>query len=203
LNDWYKLDNVAKIFPSISKDSNSSVFRVSAILTENINESNLQKALDYIYNSFPMLLVRIRKGFFWDYLDKNHEKLLVEKEKEYPCKHINKVINKGYFLKVLYFEKRLSVEIFHSLTDGFGATQFLNSLIYYYFVFQGEIIDDRTDNLIVDAITEDGFLKYYKPMKRKKIKEKNAYRIKGKYFKNFGTNVISRNYANKRNKENI
>jgi NRPS condensation-like uncharacterized protein len=194
MENWYKLDNAAKIFPSITNNYNSSVYRVSAVFNEKIDKDILQKALDHIYNKYPMLFVSIRKGFFWDYLDVNNEKFLVEREKEYPCKPINKLLNKGYFLKVLYYEKRVSVEIFHSLTDGSGAIEFLKSLIYYYFVFLGKI-EDNNIFLNNQNQEEDSFLKYFKNVKFKTVKQDNAYIIKGKRFKNFGVNVTSGNIS--------
>ncbi|MEG2348543.1 MAG: alcohol acetyltransferase [Clostridia bacterium] len=190
MNSWYKLDNAAKVFPAVTKVTNSSVYRVSAILTMDVDKEILQEALNQIYEKFPMFFVRMRKGFFWNYLDSNHERFLVKEETDYPCKYINKYQNKGYFLKVLYYKNRISIEIFHSITDGNGAVELLKSLLNQYFYLLGKI-KSKKDDIDYTDISEDSFNKYYEKTNKKKIKLNNSYRIKGKFFEDFGTNVIT------------
>lgn len=195
INNWYRLDNAAKIFPAASSSDNTSTFRVAITLKEKIKPEFLQRALDIVILRFPTLGVRIRKGLFWYFFEPNEKKLLIQREIDYPCHKIDLRTNNGYLLKVLYFNCRISVEIFHSLTDGNGALEFLKSLTYEYLRMQD--IDIQHENMILtsDDIPskyeiEDSFQKYYQPCDLSSIKEKKAYQIEGTFFDPFGNNVI-------------
>ncbi len=199
---WYKLDNAAKLYPSVSNDNRSAVFRVSAVLYESVNPVILQQALDHISEKYAFLFVRLHRGFFWNYFDTNHKKLLVQSENQYPCRDINRLENSGFLLRVLYYNKRVSVEVFHALSDGGGALEFLKSLLFCYFTFSGHYIEN--DGSVIGAegkaeteYSDDSFARYYDPLKKERKKknflekQKNAYRIRGTMYPRGGTNVIS------------
>ncbi|HAD20370.1 MAG TPA: hypothetical protein DCF42_08245, partial [Lachnospiraceae bacterium] len=50
----------------------------------------------------------------------------------YPCRYINAEANKNYLFRVTYFRRRINLEVFHVLTDGMGAINFLKELLYQY-----------------------------------------------------------------------
>ena len=65
---WYELDNAANVFPSISGDDNTNVFRLACELTESVDGRVLQQALDIAIESFPYFQVVMRRdcsGFTW------------------------------------------------------------------------------------------------------------------------------------------
>ena len=68
---WRRLDNSAKIFPVISNKKFSSVFRISATLKEKIQPEILQHAVEVVLNYFISYKVKLKKGFFWYYLEHN------------------------------------------------------------------------------------------------------------------------------------
>lgn len=196
MNRWYKLDNAAKIFPSVTSTKNSSVYRVSALLNEDVDRDILQKAVEYVYDRYPMMFVRLRRGVFWNYFDSNINKFIVEEEKDYPCSDINPRNNNGYMIKVLYYKRKISVELFHSLTDGGGALELLKSVLYYYLYFCGKPVDDENRITLITppvspADIEDGFLHYYNHHAMKTDAQDKAYTIKGNLFECYGVNVIS------------
>ena len=115
---WYRLDNAAKVFPSVTGERNSSVFRFAAILKEKIDPELLQQAVDIVMPRYPMFSVRLRRGIFWNYLDENKQPLKVQKEHTPPSKQMDTHGDGGYMLRVIYYEHRLSLEMFHALTDG-------------------------------------------------------------------------------------
>ncbi|WP_042221016.1 condensation domain-containing protein [Oceanobacillus manasiensis] len=198
MSKWYKIDNVGKVFHAVTEASNSSVYRVSVLMKDMVDEEGLQEALDSVIKRFPTLAVKVRKGVFWDFMESNEEKLSVQKETTYPCHPINPKENNGYLFKVLYFNKRIAVEIFHSLTDGTGAVEFLKTLIYQYLTLRGEEIAVDGDALLFsDQVpskyeTEDSFEKYYQKSNRNYLQDKvqRAFQIKGTPFDPKGVNVI-------------
>ncbi len=70
---WYRLDNSAKLFPAVADKINSSVYRISVVLNDEVNPEYLQKAVDEIYEYYPMYMVRLKKGLFWNYLEPLNE----------------------------------------------------------------------------------------------------------------------------------
>lgn len=196
MNRWYRLDNVAKLFTSVTGTKNSSVFRVSAVLNEEIDKEILQKAVDHIYERFPTIFVKLRHGLFWNYFENTSDKFQVEEEHEYPCAAIDSKIKDGYLFKVFYYNKRISVEMFHGLADGNGGMEFLKSLLFYYLKFKG--VDVQPENIIKTAEEgvwnqelEDSFNRYYKKTPGKYVKNKRAFRIKGDLFEVRGNNIIT------------
>jgi len=200
LNRWYKLDNAAKLFPPVTSEKNSSVFRVSAVLTDEIDKEILQKTVDYVYDRFPMMFVRMRRGVFWHYFDNNWDKFRIQEEKDFPCGTMNPYENNGYLLKILYYNKRISIEVFHSLTDGGGAVELLKTILFYYFNFLCDNNDNCIDSegkiiLIDDGVSadnmEDSFIINYKKVDYHKQKLKRSFKVRGTPFETYGNNVIT------------
>ena len=49
---------------------------------------------------------------------------------------------KGFLFRVSYYHKRIALEIFHALSDGYGGMQFL-SITYNYLLLLGKDIDSN------------------------------------------------------------
>lgn len=164
--NWFKLDNAGKMYSSITSARSTTLFRISVDLKEKVDKSILQKALDNCMDRFPYLNVNLKRGLFWYYFDRNSIMPKVEKEKYYPCMYLE-VKKKNIFLfRVLYYNKKISVEFSHIITDGTGATFFLKVLIIEYFRLKG-IYCENIENIYrtsyipkIDEI-EDSFKKYY------------------------------------------
>ena len=58
--DWYRLDNAAKIYPAMVSRRNSCVFRFAINLKEEVDPYVLQRALLDMRNRFPAMFVRVR-----------------------------------------------------------------------------------------------------------------------------------------------
>ena len=87
---WRKLDNTAKIFPIISNKNFSSVFRLSCVLSENIQKEMLYDALIQTLETFKVFKVKLKKGFFWYYFETNLKSPIIEEEHTYPYKYKEK-----------------------------------------------------------------------------------------------------------------
>lgn len=129
---WMPLDNSAKIYPPARNQNWSNVFRVSATFTEKIDTQVLRSALDVTVRRFPSIAVRLRRGVFWYYLQQINEVPEIREESSYPLTRMSKEEMRKCAFRVIVYERRLAIEIFHSITDGSGALIFLKSLAAEY-----------------------------------------------------------------------
>lgn len=121
---WFKLDTAGKMYSSIKSSRATTLFRLSADLKKNVDPDILQLSLDHIIERFPYFNVNLRRGIFWYYFDKNESHPRIEKETYYPCMYM-KIKKKGIHpFRVLYYNKKVSVEFSHIITDGAGAVTF-------------------------------------------------------------------------------
>ncbi len=202
-DDWFKLDNSGKIFPEVSNNRESNTFRVQVALTEEVDEKILQLAVDGILSRYPMFKVKLKHGFFWNYLDYNAKPFHIEKMRHKVCGEINPKENNNYLFKVFYRNNLIAIEMFHSLADGAGAIMLLKSLVFEYLNLSGKKISP--DNMIltrserpVKEEYEDANEKFYNANNRKHIPEKRAYRIKGTTIPDFNTGLISGTLSTKK-----
>lgn len=131
---WYPLDNAAKIYPAITTDELTSVFRISANLKESIHIKRLFKAVRSIESRFPYFNVKIKQGFFWYYFESANFLTLIEVDDKIPCRKFNK---EGPLFRVLVKNNRLSIEFSHLLTDGSGAMEYFKTLLAVYSALSG------------------------------------------------------------------
>lgn len=197
MKKWYSLDNTAKLYPAVTKKTNTCVFRLSAILTENVDPNALQQAAEITIKRFPTMAVKLRKGLFWVYLYENNNPLVVREESTYPCAPIMGVKeNNEYLFKIMYFDRRITLECFHALTDGMGAMEFLKSLVYQYLFLIGKEVQDEGMILLPESTPEqqeeeDGCVRYYqKHIEKSKFEVRKARAIRGTVLEDRGTNVI-------------
>ena len=186
---WYKLDNSALIYPAICSDEWNSVFGISAVMKENVDAKKLQEALDLTIDRFPFFNVALREGLFWFYFQSLTNKPIVEEEKDNPCRPF--VFKKNsHIFRVLYYKKKISFEIFHSLSDGYGAIQFFNVLIITYLELMGINIPDKDAfgyNVYDKPIREEGedsFKRYYKKSTIRSRGEHRSYAINDELLEN-------------------
>ncbi|MBQ6479414.1 MAG: hypothetical protein IJI44_08665 [Erysipelotrichaceae bacterium] len=135
----YSLDNAAIVYPLGMKFGQMPMFRLSVELKERVEPILLQLALDFTIKRFPTFSAIIKNGFFWHYLETTNHVLQIEEEKDIPCKPISILLRSYRSLRVLYYKKRISIEFFHSITDGSGGMVFLKTLLGEYFRLQGKL----------------------------------------------------------------
>lgn len=134
---WFRLDNAAKIYPVIMNSRHPTVFRVGALMREPVDPVLLQRAAEQTLPRFPAFKVRLRAGVFWYYLEENRARFSVAPETPAPCRRFTRRDNNRYRLRVLYHDRRIAVEIFHSLADGAGGMIFLKTLVAQYLRLRG------------------------------------------------------------------
>ena len=180
---WEQLDNTAHIFPVIAGERLSNVFRVSVTLEEPVDPEKLQQALDLVLPKFDGFNVRLRKGVFWHYFEENGKPApRVQEEKTFPCRYIRANRNKSYLFRVTYYRYRINLEVFHVLTDGMGALNFLKELTYQYLRLVHEELMEDGDRLCggTSLNREDSFLRNYRCRAKKTYRTQRALLVKGR-----------------------
>lgn len=142
INKSFRLDNAGMLYPAISTLSWSLMFRVGAVLKNEIDPLILQQAVDKVMPRFPLMNVTLKRGFFWYYLKKNPQQLIIEEDNKKPCRSILWRNKNTHLVRVLYKARRLSAEFFHAITDAFGGMIFLKTLIGEYLRLSGINIPD-------------------------------------------------------------
>ena len=129
---WLRLDNAAKIYPAARRSNWSNIFRLSATLREPIDREVMQSALDVTVRRFPSIAARLRRGVFWYYLQQLERAPQLREEYSHPLTRMSRQEIRECAIRVIVYENRVAVELFHSLTDGTGAMIFLKSLVAEY-----------------------------------------------------------------------
>jgi len=179
---WEKLDNTAHLFPVISGEDMSSVYRISVTLREEIEPELLQQALDTVLPRFQGFDLRLRSGFFWHYFEENGKCApRVKEEGRFPCRYFRPNSNNNYLFRVTYYKCRINLEVFHVLTDGMGGLNFIRELCYQYLRLRhGELQKLMGDALSADTTLsrEDSFMKNYRSGEKQRYQSKRAWLIK-------------------------
>ncbi|MBQ9424498.1 MAG: hypothetical protein IJU42_00965 [Erysipelotrichaceae bacterium] len=144
----FSLDNAAIVYPLGMKYGQMPMFRMAAELKEDVQPVLLQLAVDFTIKRFPSFSAVTKNGFFWHYLETVNHVSLIEEEKDIPCKPISILLRGFRSFRVLYCGKRISVEVFHAITDGSGAMVFLKTLVKEYLRLKE--IDAKDDPEIPD-----------------------------------------------------
>ena len=195
-NTWYKLDLSANVYPTLQRKNFSNVYRMSLSLKENVQPDILQKALDLTLCRFPTFRVAIRKGLFWRYLEANHRPgPFVREDIENPCMPMHFKANNRYLIRIYYYEKRISIEVFHSLSDGAGTLYFLKTLTAVYLRLLGHEIPNEEGVLDIHELPdpeefEDAYLRYATSKTRRPRSQGNAYRVLGTKEPFYTLNII-------------
>ena len=162
---WMKVDNAGKIYPAAKNKEWTNLFRLSMTLAEPVDPVILQSALDVTVKRFPSIAVRLRRGIFWYYLEEVPHAPKVKKDGAWPLVHMVFRDTRKCAFRVLYYENRIAVELFHAITDGSGGMIFLKTLVAEYLTQKHSIaikcekgVLNRGDEPTAEE-TEDSFVK--------------------------------------------
>lgn len=180
---WRRLDNAGKLYTATNSQKNPRVFRFYCILKEDVQKETLQEALNLTIRKYPIFLSVMRKGLFWNYLERSSLRPVVEEEFKEPCSNLYVRDKKSLMFEVTYYKKRINFETYHALTDGTGAVCFLKELVKNYLVLahREDGISDiplEEEEITVQDQEVDGFSKYYSDVRKKKQKKQKASQIK-------------------------
>ncbi len=193
---WYKLDNAAKIFPPNTGLRDTKIIRFACKLTEKVDGEILKKAVDSALDIFPHYRSVLRKGLFWYYFQQSDIPPIVEEENILPFTTLYDGNKQNLLFRVTYFNKRINLEVYHAITDGAGGIEFFKRILYYYFKekYSDEIPDDfvLTDSSSsVSQKLDDSYKHYYTSDKNKITipESKKAYTVKGLKLSEYRTRI--------------
>lgn len=196
---WYRLDTAALIFPAVTRRDWSNAFRVSASLKEEVDPQVLQRAADELRRRFPSYYVCLRKGFFWYYLEESARPLTVQPDYAYPLTFMSSRELRRNCMRILYYQNRIAVEMFHALSDGRGGTVYLSNLTARYLELKHGLSIPREGLLCPldqdpsPEELEDSFLKNAAPVAAPR-KEEPSYHLRGtraeRGFKTLTTGIV-------------
>ena len=129
---WMKLDNAALIYPATMNRSWTALFRLSATLSEPVDEDILEVAQKRTLRRLPWFAYKLKRGLFWFYLEHSDDLPKIEQDVANPCVRMRLNENDGFCMRVRYYQNRIAVEFFHVLTDGTGGQVFLQTLVAEY-----------------------------------------------------------------------
>lgn len=193
---WYKLDLSAIVYPTLQRKDFSSVYRLSALMKEEIDPVLLQTALDMTLPRFPTYKVAIRKGLFWRYLEQNNRPgPFVTPDIKNPCMPMPFKANNRYLLRVYYYGRRISLEAHHCLGDGTGGMCVLQTLIAVYLKLSGHPVTPSGFVLDIDETPdpeelEDAYMRYANARVRPPRPGEKTYRIRGTKEPFYTLNII-------------
>ena len=130
---WYRLDSAALLYSALQSEQYSAVYRFSAMMDQPVDPAALQRAVDRIMPRFPGFGVRIRRGLFWFYFEPNPAPgPFVRPDILNPCPPVRFGQDNGWLVRFYYYQNRISIEVFHALSDGGGALVLFRSLLAEY-----------------------------------------------------------------------
>ncbi|MDO5417618.1 MAG: DUF6320 domain-containing protein [Lachnospiraceae bacterium] len=209
---WHRLDNTGKIFPLIANQNLSNVFRISVTLKEEVDPEVLEQALADVLPCFPGFQVKLKRGFFWYYFETNKRAPVIEEEAAYPCRYIDPKSSPLFLFRVSYFKRRINLEVFHAVTDGLGAVNFLKELTCRYLqrkraqderqkengrkaASRQSVEDNRAARHYEESVSgigqfEDSYLKNYRKVRKRRYQSKPAVQLDGTVLEQAGENII-------------
>ena len=181
---WRKLDNAALAFPLVTGKNDTRVFRFYCQLKETVDGEILQQALDQTMKKYPLFQAVLRKGLFWFYLERRDIHATVKQEKRPPCSSLYIPDKKSLLFQVSYHNNRMNFEVFHGLTDGTGAMNFLEELVQNYLILAHPETElprvEHEEEITPGDQEEDSFSQYYSSeIPRNKEKRPAAVKLKG------------------------
>lgn len=181
---WLKVDNAGKIYPAARRGDWTALFRVSATLNEPVEADILEQAQRITLKRFPQFSLKLKSGLFWPYLEIIQGSPELQVDVANPCVRMDLTENKGFMLRVRYYNKTIALEVFHVLSDGAGGMSFLLTLVAEYLRLKYGADIPRDNNILncedepKQTEIEDAFEKYAGKVAQSRS-EANAFYIKG------------------------
>ena len=156
--------------------------RVSATLKEKVDPEVLQEAVLSAIQDRPQVQVRIRRGLFWHYMEDTDIQPVVEEEHGRVCPKLYSPGRAMLHYKVTYYGNRINLDLFHAISDGTGALEFLNIIVLDYLKLK---YPGRFEEVAIhsgaseDDLNQDSYKQFFGSMGLKGSSLKIAYHPSG------------------------
>ncbi|MBR1622436.1 MAG: hypothetical protein IJ675_00790 [Pseudobutyrivibrio sp.] len=181
-DNWYKVDNVAKVFLATAAKRDTRTLRVSATLWEEIDPELLQEAVLSAIQVRPQFQVRIRRGIFWHYMEDTDIQPVVTEEHGRVCPILYAPGRAMLHYRVTYYGNRINLDLFHAISDGTGAIEFLNIIVldYLKLKYPGRFEETTIHSgASEDDLNQDSYKQFFGSMGLKSSSLKRAYHPSG------------------------
>jgi NRPS condensation-like uncharacterized protein len=188
---WFKIDNAGKLFPIVTEKLRASYFRLSVVLKETIDPVLLQLVAEKTLVRFPNFNTRLRKGLFWNYLENQSKPFKVQPDPNTFGTNPRPNDRLKHLIEIYYHRQRITVEIFHAITDGRGGMEFLKTLTLAYLREKGNLVESEgmmfdANDQVSYAELEDSFATKVTKGNSAWLPTAKAFHLKGNYFEHTG-----------------
>ncbi len=162
--NWYKVDNVANVFLATVSKRDTKTLRISCTLKEPVIPELLQQALLSAIQDRPQVQMRIRRGLFWHYMEHTDIQPVVEKENDRICPSLYAPAKPMLHYRVTYFGNRINLDMFHVISDGTGALEFLNIIVLDYLKIRYPMEYDNVtihSGASADDLSQDSYRQFF------------------------------------------
>lgn len=168
-----EIDSSARFYPIMSTKKAQSLFRLSAVMQDEVDKTALQIALNDVLTRFSVYKVRLKRGYAWHYFVPNDMPAKVFDGGDL-LKPIDQKQTDGYLFRLCATGNKIWLEMFHALCDGNGALTFLRSIVQRYRQLLGYDMSDESiiswQSIASEEESEDGFARHYKPISLSQMK---------------------------------
>ena len=183
----YPLDSAGIIMPAVADRFNTTFFRLSALLQEEVDAARLQRALDGLLTRFSHIFVRLVPTWSGHRLETLAAAPTVEVDEGFPCMGSDIAKAGTPLLRVRVKGRRLAVETSHVMTDGAGAVALFKAVLAEYVALAhpelgaafAEAGIARPGDHIPPGEHEDAFRRYYQRGLRWPESRPRAWHIPG------------------------
>ena len=140
------LDSGGILYPYIATKSWAQGFRMEARLDEAIDYETLLQAVDRVRQRLPYHFVTLSKSFLQYRLSafqKTTDFLIQQTDQ--LCKMFHVRDETQPVVRITYWDDCIGFELFHAVTDGYGASVVLKNIIAEYYRVKGETIPAQDD----------------------------------------------------------
>ena len=135
-NMYFPVDNSANIHFAVLTKDRANTYRMTVEIDRSIDPVVLQEAFCAVAPRFPDLIAGVQQGFLKNIIVPADIDLTIIKDRKVLAYMPIVEINRCAF-RLLYKNNKVSIEVFHSLTDGYGGMEFLKTLMCEYFIRAG------------------------------------------------------------------
>jgi|GEM_PF-2823334 len=119
------------LYLALARKRYCNLYRFTMSMNEEVDPVLLQKALNQVKNRFSLFFCGFQPTLFHDIQTLYQKEVKVMKDTA-MLKILSKTEIKNCPARVLYADKKISIEFFHALTDGYGAVAFISTLTAEY-----------------------------------------------------------------------